>query len=153
MRRFCHTAFAALAVWCVLGAMGIAQELQGDDYTRWLRKRPNIKTITIEGNHAIDDGDIRKLMEIQSPSFWAKFHLRSKPRLLIPAMRRDEASIREAYLRKGYWDAAVSMTAQPGKDRDNALVRVSVNEGTRTYWGSVTLDGDHEDHDKGEQAG
>lgn len=145
MRRLCHTALAALTVWCFLGALGMAQELQGEDYTRWLRKRPNVKTITIDGNHAIDDGDVRKIMEIRSPSFWAKFRLRGKPRLLIPAMRRDEASIREAYLRRGYWDATVSITAQPGKDRDNAIVRVAVNEGMRTYWGAVTLDGDNEE--------
>lgn len=145
MRRLSYSAFTLLAVWLLCSAMAVGQELQGEDLTRWMRKRPNIKRIEIEGNKAIDDGEIRKVMEIRSPGVWAKFHLRSRPRLLIPAMRRDEASIREEYLRLGYWGATVLITAQPGKDRDEADVRVSVTEGTQSYWGDVTLNGNEDE--------
>jgi len=145
MRRALFIITLVLTVCLGPGGIAFGEELQGDNLTRWLRKRPNVKTIEIDGNRALDDGDIRKVMEITTPSFWAKFRLRGRPRLLISAMRRDEASIREAYLRRGYWAAQASITAQPAKNRDEAIVRVQVTESTQSYWGDITIGGDHED--------
>jgi outer membrane protein insertion porin family len=145
MHRILHTALTALILGLVLNVPVFSQELQGDELTRWLRKRPNVNRLAIEGNQALGDGDIRSVMEVRSPGMLARLHLRSKPRLFAVSMRRDEVSIRDEYLRRGYWSASVSITAQPDEKRDEAAVRVTVTEGSQSHWGDVTFEGDHDE--------
>jgi outer membrane protein insertion porin family len=80
-------------------------------------------------------------MELSTPGFWASLGLRSRPVVHVPVMRRDEESVRREYRRRGYWAASVSISAEPSDStQTGATVRVTVQEGQRSYWGNVTVD-------------
>jgi outer membrane protein insertion porin family len=125
----------------VLAAAAAAQDRAREDRDRWLLKRPVIDEIVIEGNDAVGDGDIRDVMELSSPGFWARLGLRSRPRAHLPVMRRDEESVRREYRRRGFWTASVRITAEPSDTtQSSATVRVVVQEGKQSFWGNVAVD-------------
>lgn len=113
-----------------------------DEIRQWRRKRPEVSRIDIEGNTAIDDGDIRDIMQIHSPGFLHKIGLRRDPLLLSGAEERDEMAIRRAYRQKGRWDATAAISAAPDPDDQRANVTVFITENTLYRWGAVTLIGD-----------
>ena len=113
-----------------------------DEIRQWRRKRPEVARIDIEGNTAIDDGDIRDIMQIREPGLLHKFGLRKDPLLVSGAEERDEASIRRAYRQKGRWDATVAISAAPDPDDQRALVTVFITENTLYRWGVVSVVGD-----------
>lgn len=119
--------------------------LTGEDFARWLRRRPNIARIEVAGNAALKTARIRNVMELKTASFWAKFGLRERPRLLPLAIERDQASIKREYRALGFWDADVDIQARPGREPESAHLTVLVTENTRSYWGDIQVTGDHTD--------
>jgi len=119
--------------------------LTGEELTRWVRRRPNISRIEVTGNTALKVGRIRSAMQLKTPSFWAHFGLRERPRLLPLTMDRDAATIDREYRAIGYWDAVTKVTAKPDEDGESAVVSVAIIEGSRSHWATVTMTGDHEE--------
>jgi outer membrane protein insertion porin family len=109
--------------------------------SQWIRKRPVLSRIEIAGNNAVKTKDIRGVMQVSPAGFWS--HLRLKaPQLLHPTMLgREKASVQRQYRRLGYWDADVSVAAFPYRDDEHAVLRVSIDEGARSYWGALTVGG------------
>jgi len=116
-----------------------------DDLSMWRRRRPQVGRIDIAGNESVSSGTIRRAMQISTAGFWAKLGLRERPRLLVGAETRDEAAVRFAYRRHGFWDAQAAISAVPDPHSEKAVVTVFVEEGQLYRWGDVSLSGDHED--------
>lgn len=142
MRRFGVTVWIVLAVLCsVVPAYSQSDDIE-DENRQWRRKRPEVARIDIEGNTAVDDGEIRDVMQIRKPGMMHTLGLRRDPLLLSGAEERDEAAIRRLYRQRGRWDATVAISAAPDPDAERANVTVFITENTLYRWGIVTLIGD-----------
>lgn len=141
MRPIGVVAGIILAVLCsVAPAIGQSDDIE-DEIRQWRRKRPEVSRVDIEGNTAVDDGEIRDVMQIREPGTLHKIGLRRDPLLLSGAEERDEAAIRRVYRQKGRWDAAVAISAAPDPKDQTANVTVFITENALYRWGTVTLIG------------
>ena len=86
--------------------------------------------------------DLRDVMQVSPAGLWSRLRLRAKPILHPTMLRREETSIQREYRRRGYWDAAVAVSAVPYRDAEHATLRVSIDEGVRDYWGALTVAGE-----------
>ncbi len=129
-----------IAFWLLAHA---AKADDAEDALRsWRRKRPEIMRVDIDGNRALDDKGVRRVMQIQRPGFWSNLGLRGKPHLLAGAEDRDELAIHRAYTQLGFWNAEVSVSAAPDPKAERALVTVFITEGPKLYWGDIRISGE-----------
>lgn len=146
MNRHHTRALAALALLLIVVAFSgeLHAQLQRPAWQerQWLRKRPLIADIVVEGNSAVKDGKVRDWMESRTAGFWAPVGLSSRPRVNQATLQRDENSIATEYRRLGYWGVRVSMVAEPLKAEQEARLHVQIEEGPRSYWGDVRVMGD-----------
>lgn len=115
-----------------------------EELGNWRRRRPVVARIDILGNHGLAEGTIRNAMQIRTPGLWQRIGLKDRPRLLVGAEDRDEAALRLAYRREGFWDAEAAISAVPDARTRGALITVLIEEGVRYRWGEVSLAGNHE---------
>lgn len=106
-------------------------------------KGPKVRVgeIRVEGNEAIDDGDVRGAMKTRKKHWW-KFWRSG----LYKAKTFDEdlQRIVEHYNEKGYYDAKVvsdSVWLSTDGDKPRMVVRVAVHEGPRYFVRNVSWDG------------
>jgi len=110
--------------------------------SQWIRKRPILSRIEIAGNRAVKTKDIREVMQVSPAGFWSRLRLRARPILHPTMLGREGASIQREYRRLGFWDAAVTVSAVPYRDDEHAAMRVSIDEGMRSYWGALAVSGE-----------
>jgi len=103
-------------------------------------ERPELRNLTIEGNHALSDGDIEGKIATTEDS-WLPF---TDARLLDRAvLQTDLKRIVRLYEAHGYFDAAVTGTdVTPAKGKQDLVdVVIKVNEGEPTRISTVALQG------------
>ena len=100
----------------------------------------SIDKITIEGNKAISDGDIKRAMKTRQ--WWIFSFLTGSGVYSEEQMKADLFRIKELYQSKGYIYAAV---AEPeitlGPDRKDLYITISVSEGDQYTVGDVKVEG------------
>ncbi len=143
----CRLLSALLAAFAfsfpVNGPLSAAEEFPGaPEDERWLRRKPEVERVIIDGSEQISDGEIRRHMEMRPSSVWATFGLRRKRRVLRGARERDRMAILTLYETHGFLRAEVALTVRKGQRTGRAIVEVLIHEGPRTVWGEVTLTGD-----------
>lgn len=130
---------AALVIFTGSLAHGQIRDTSAAWLSQWIRKRPILSRLEITGNHAVKTGDIRAVMQVSPAGFWSRLRLRAQPILHPTMLGREAASIKREYRRRGFWDAAVTASAVPYRDDEHAVMRVSIDEGMRSYWGALTV--------------
>jgi len=122
-------------------SVGHAQERE---YLRWVRSKPQIIKITVDGNVKFSDGEIRKQMYSKTYGFWSA--LRRDRRIFVQreTFGRDTLEIKFLYLKNGYLDISVyEEFIVTGKD-SLATVEVRLIEGRQYRFGNKTLSGNYE---------
>lgn len=112
--------------------------------SQWLRKRPALTRIDVNGNAFISKGGVRHLMQLSPAGLWSRLRLRAKPRLHPTTLVRDKVSIEREYRSLGFWQACATITARPEQDQDHAVLDVSIAEGPRSFWGEVSVTGTYQ---------
>jgi outer membrane protein insertion porin family len=125
-----------------LFAHGAKADESADALRSWRRKRPEIVRVDVDGNRALNDKGVFRVMQIRRPGFWSKLGLRGKAHLLTGAEERDELAIHRIYTQLGFWNAEVSVSAAPEPKTEGALVTVFITEGPKFYWGDIRVRGD-----------
>ena len=131
----------SVLLWIALFSRGSAQERE---YLRWVRSKPPIVKISIEGNERFSDGEIKKQMYSRTFGFWSA--LRRERRIYVQreTFGRDTLEIKYLYLKNGYLDVSVHEEfVITGKD-SSALVEVRLMEGKPYRFGHKTVTGNYE---------
>lgn len=100
----------------------------------------SIGEVKIEGNDALDDGDVKGAMEDIKEKSWWQFWRSSK--LERDKLKDDEGRIVDLYRSKGYIDAevisdSIEIDARSGK----STVTITVSEGRKVYLRSIRMSG------------
>ncbi len=113
-----------------------------EENERWLRRKPEIEKLIINGNEHLSEREIRRRMEMVPRSAWSFLGFRKRPRVLRNAWQRDRTAIVRLFQRHGFLHARVFITIRKDKKNERAIIEVFIDEGPRTYWGEVILTGD-----------
>jgi outer membrane protein assembly complex protein YaeT len=89
-----------------------------------------VEAVRIEGNRAIKDGAIKKVIKTGAGSFLG---LRSPPLFRPDFLRSDAVTIQNLYIRKGFLDASVSARADSGDAPGRVIVTYTVHESTQVW--------------------
>ncbi len=121
---------------------------------RWLRDKPIIDSIAINGNKAFSVSEIRGRMYSRTQSLWRKIKKDRRMKVQRETLGRDTLEIKYLYLTKGYLNIQVSETFLPlekyqkvKKERSNdsipmAMIWVNIDEGSQYSYGQHTLQGE-----------
>ena len=124
---------------------------------RWLRDKPIIDSIVINGNSAISTSEIKDHMYSRGYSGWRNIKKDRRIYVQRETLGRDTLEIKYLYLTKGYLNIKVNETFVPlekykvfkndQKEIDSipmAMIWVNINEGSKYVYGKHSLEGDFE---------
>jgi len=111
---------------------------------RWMRDRPVIDSIIVEGNEYFSDSRIRSQMYSRTRTLlnWLKGERRS--RIQRETYDRDTLEVKYLYLTHGFLGVKVAESFEVLGEDSTALVRVSVDEGNQFFYGSKSVSGTYE---------
>lgn len=96
-----------------------------------------VEGVRLEGNVALGDGTIRKLLKTGGSDFLG---LRSAPLYRPDFLRTDVRAIQSLYTRQGYLDAIATASADSGSRPGSVIVTYRIVEGPRVFVRSVAFD-------------
>ncbi|UCC43583.1 MAG: BamA/TamA family outer membrane protein [Candidatus Zixiibacteriota bacterium] len=109
---------------------------------RWIRSKPAIDSIVVQGNEHFSDGDIKSLIYSRTRNLWRRIRGDRRYRIQRETHNRDTLEVKYLYLSNGFLDVEVDETFEVlGKDSTAALVRIEINEGPRYRYGPVDVRG------------
>ena len=126
-------AFVALAALVLLSLPGRACAI--DEQLLGALKR--VQSVRIEGNSAVKEGAIKKVIKTGSGSFLG---LRSLPLYRPDFLRSDVTTIQSLYARRGFLFAAVSAEADSGDQPGRVIVTYRIVEGRQVHVTQVSFD-------------
>lgn len=129
----------------ILCLIAVGQTLAMDRATlRWIRNKPAIRSISIEGNEVFSDGEIRKRMYSRVRTFWGSLKGDRRTRVQKESFGRDTLEIKYFYLTRGFLGINVREEFQVVLPDSSARVLVTIDEGRRFEYGDKTIDGHFE---------
>jgi outer membrane protein insertion porin family len=113
-------------------------------FLKWVREKPKITKIIVEGNEFFSDGAIRKQMYSKTYGFWSA--LRRDRRIYVQreSFGRDTLEIKYLYMKNGLLDIGVNEVFMPNPKDSSATVKVTVVEGRQYLFGKKTVLGNYE---------
>ncbi|KAA3633725.1 MAG: hypothetical protein DWP97_08490 [Calditrichaeota bacterium] len=124
-------------------------------HLRWMRDKPMIDSIVINGNNSISNDDIRGRMYSKTESLWRKIKKDRRIRVQRETLNRDTLEIKYLYLTRGFINVQVGETFQPLDQFDivknentgivdtvpKAMLWVNIYEGIKYSYGKKTFSG------------
>ena len=112
-------------------------------HVRWVRNKPIIDSIVVDGNYAFSDGDIKKRLYSRTNSIWRAIKGDRRIRVQRETLNRDTLEVKYLYQSEGYLgvriDHAYEMLVD---DKDStALVRITIDEGRQFSLGEISVTG------------
>jgi outer membrane protein insertion porin family len=125
----------------LLSAAASAQFTDDAALNRWLKKKPVISNIEVEGNAFFPDSKIKSVMFSRKGNILRTIKSDRRRRVQRETIMRDTSEVKFIYLSSGFLGIRISETFQPIPPDSGALVRMTIKEGRRFYYGKVTLNG------------
>jgi outer membrane protein insertion porin family len=98
-------------------------------------ERVKIKELTIEGNEALSDRKIKRLMkDTKEKKFYNLF---KTSKLVKPAFKKDKQAIIAKYNAMGYRDAKIMSDSTYKIDQKNIGLKIKLKEGEQYYFGDI----------------
>ncbi len=111
-------------------------------HLRWLRDKPVIDSIVIEGNEYFTDSHIKKRMYSRENSIWKVIKGDRRRKIQRETPERDSLEIKFIYLSKGFLNISVVEFFEMRPD-SSALIRVGINEGKQYFYGDKQIKGNY----------
>lgn len=108
---------------------------------RWVRHKPKITQIEINGNEYFSDSDIRKRMYSRTRDFWRALKGDRRTRVQRESLGRDTLEIKYMYLREGFLGLKLHEEFVRVAGDSLASVRVTIDEGRRFLYGKQKIAG------------
>lgn len=136
-------------------SFSFAQYSQDKDINRWLRKKPLIKAILIQGN----DPDIFSDKKIKSTLFSRKSQKFPQESLNIfraiqkdrrrrvqrETIRRDTSEVKYLYLSNGFLGVQVMELFEPILPDSTVMIIISIHEGRQFLYKNIKVEGEYND--------
>lgn len=130
---------------CILSSTVVASVGIDKKTLRWMRSKPPIDSIVVEGNVRFSDGDVMKSMYSRRRTFWSALKGDRRTRVQRESIGRDTLGIQFLYRTNGYLNVEVYEAVEPLLPDSTALVNVRIHEGRLFYYGPVTIKGAYPD--------
>lgn len=138
-----HKILFLLIITFVLIATFASESSAADkSYLRWLRSKPSIDSIVIEGNEFLSDSQIKKRMYSRENSIWGTIKGDRRRIVQRETPERDSLEIKYLYLTKGFLNVSMSEFFEILPD-SSALIRIGINEGEQFFYGNKTISGNY----------
>ncbi|UCD93861.1 MAG: BamA/TamA family outer membrane protein [Candidatus Zixiibacteriota bacterium] len=130
----------------VLGifSLGNAQYTEEQNVRRWLRKKPIIDSISIEGNSFFTDARIKTSLFSRRSSIILALKADRRRRVQRETVMRDTSEAKFLYLSSGFLGVRLKEEFVPLPPDSNALVSITIDEGRRFFHSHVDLTGDYD---------
>lgn len=109
---------------------------------RWMRDKPRIDSIVVEGNQYFSSGTITKRMYSRKYTLWSALKGDRRARIQRETLGRDTLEIKFLYVTNGFLGVRVTERLEQLADGKAAMVRVNIDEGTRYQYGAMHFQGD-----------
>ncbi len=101
-------------------------------------RKLRIQDIQVIGNKSINAGEIQKVMKTKKSSFWGWFH---SGYIKEEDLADDVERIKALYDENGFSDAEISTEIGSMPNSDDAVLKITVNEGRKYMVGDIKLNG------------
>ncbi|MFQ5453410.1 MAG: outer membrane protein assembly factor, partial [Candidatus Zixiibacteriota bacterium] len=133
-----------LLLLLIISAISASASTIDKEKLRWMRKKPVIDSIVIEGNSYFSDSDIRHQMYSKIKTLWRTLKRDRRSRLQKETYRRDTLEIKYLYIINGFLGVRVDETFNVQKKDSSVLVRVMIDEGDQFFYGDKSITGSYE---------
>jgi outer membrane protein insertion porin family len=140
-RALCILIAAAVTAIC---SVGHAQYTEEQNIRRWLRKKPIIDSIQVEGNSFFTDAGIKSSLFSKKSSIIRAIKADRRRRVQRETSMRDTSEVKYLYLSSGFIGVRVDERFNPLPPDSNALVSITIDEGRRFFYRNVELTGDYD---------
>lgn len=113
-------------------------------WLRWMRDKPAISAITIEGNQHFSDSEIRKRMYSRIRSLWGTLKGDRRTRLQRESIGRDTLEVKYLYLTNGYLGVQVVESVDRDPVDSSAHLKVRISEGRRCFYSDKSFAGEYD---------
>jgi outer membrane protein insertion porin family len=120
---------------------------------RWLRKKPIIESIIVEGNNYFSDGKIKRAMFSRESNIFRAIKAERRRRVQKETILRDTSEIKYLYLTSGFLGVRLTEKFEPIPPDSGALVRLFITEGRQFICRSISLEGNLPEKIRGELNG
>jgi len=114
------------------------------DVIKWVRKRPLINSIVIEGNRFFSTGEIKGRLYSHEDSFWRRFKGDRRIRIQRENAMRDSLEVMYLYLTNGFVAAKIRSEYEPIGTDSTARVRIIIDEGRQFRYGAISITGSYD---------
>ncbi|UCD16209.1 MAG: BamA/TamA family outer membrane protein [Candidatus Zixiibacteriota bacterium] len=143
-------AFFSLLMLLFAAQVAVGQSVDDPLYKRWLRKKPQIDSIAIEGNIHFSGSKVRSCLFSRTSDIFRGVKSDRRIRVQRETIMRDTSEVKYLYLSAGFLGVQVSERFEPMLPDSNALVRIIINEGRQFVYSRIVVSGNFEDHFRGE---
>ncbi|MEE8577909.1 MAG: BamA/TamA family outer membrane protein [candidate division Zixibacteria bacterium] len=112
---------------------------------RWIRKRPVINAIIVEGNSHFSQGDITSRMYSQRRTMWRALKGDRRSHLQRETLGRDTMEVKFLYLTNGFLGVKIEESFKVILPDSSAMVHVQIVEGRQFRYDTTTVTGDMDD--------
>lgn len=111
---------------------------------RWVRSKPQIDSIAIEGNQYFTRAAIKKQMYSHTRNFWLALKGDRRSRVQRETLGRDTLEIKYMYLTNGFLAVRIQHDIQPLEPDSTAIVRINITENKQFRYGPTELEGNYD---------
>ena len=122
--------------------LSVKSSAMDKSYLRWLRSKPAIDSIVIEGNEFLSEGHIKKRMYSRENTLWLTIKGDRRRKIQRETPERDSLEIKYLYLTKGFLNVRMVESFEMLPD-SSALVRLQIHEGKQYFYGEKIISGDY----------
>ena len=135
-----HLLALTVLVVAFAAADGIAMDKA---HLRWVRSKPKIDSIVVQGNTHFSDGTIKKRMYSRVSSLWTALKGDRRARIQRETMERDTLEIKYLYMTNGYLGIRVDESFEMLLPDSSAAVNIVVDEGWQFRYGEKKITGSY----------
>ncbi|MCX6828535.1 MAG: BamA/TamA family outer membrane protein [candidate division Zixibacteria bacterium] len=128
----------------LLASAAFAQFTDDAALNRWLKKKPVISAIEVEGNNYFPDSKIKSVMFSRKGNILRTIKSDRRRRVQRETIIHDTSEVKYIYLSSGFLGIRIKETFEPIPPDSGALVKITIDEGRRFYYGKITLSGPYD---------
>lgn len=136
---------AILSICIIITAVGQTSSMDRNTL-RWIRNKPAIRRISIEGNDYFSKDDIRKRMYSRVQTFWSIIKGDRQTKIQRETYGRDTLEVKYFYLTNGFLDIQIDESFHAILPDSSARVVVKIDEGRQFIYGNKSIDGHYDSY-------
>ncbi len=133
-----------LAVLMTVGSAR-AQSLNDQLYNRWIRKKPLIDSIAVDGNSYFTSTKIRSILFSRTQNVLREIKSERRIRVQRETLMRDTSEVKYLYLSSGFLGVRIDEIIEPLPPDSNAMIKLIIDEGKQFFNESAKVAGNFEE--------